>query len=341
MERKNLSTSALLTSTWVAALIFGGVGLSGCTSLFFQPSRDRYPYLELDRLSAKTVELRAPDQTKISAWLLSSTEARRQHPEIKSAPGLRADEVRGITLQFHGNAENMTSHYRFQLWLLFEGWDVLTFDYRGYGMSGGDPSNLRGVLSDSVVAVEWAQTEAKKRNLPLVIFGQSLGASLAIDALAELDSPSTSGALNESSVENLRLLVIDSAFYSFTSVAREKLSEVWFLWPFQWLGWVFVSDELSAHRRLKNVKPGALGSFATPAIFLHSENDPVVPSGQGLRLYEIYPGEKVRWTTREPGHVNTLFAEPSTDVPPKTFHRENLKKRLLEISKAWTTRASK
>lgn len=275
-------------------------------------------------------------------------EARKNHPGIKRPADLKPEEVRGVALQFHGNAENMTSHYRFQLWLLFEGWDVLTFDYRGYGSSGGDPSNLSGVRDDGVSAIRWAHDLSKERNLPLVIFGQSLGGNLLTASLGEFE---------KSDLEQLKLLVIDSSFYSFRSIAREKLSDVWFLWPFQWLGWILVSDELSASRRLKLVSPEAPGPFEVPALFLHSEADPVVSNRQGERLFAIYPGKKERWTTREPGHVNTLFSEiyydskkesgakgkqdslkneteAGVEISTTAVHREKLKARLRELKSA-------
>lgn len=313
MELQSLPTLALLT----IAL------LTGCTSVFFQPSRVRYPYLEVDELSAKTETLISKDGTKLSAWAIDSVQSRKNHPEIATPKDLAANEKRGIALQFHGNAENMTSHYRFQLWLLFEGWDVLTFDYRGYGMSAGDTSNLDGVRDDGVAAIEWANKIAKEKNLPLVIFGQSLGANIAVSAMKEMNP------------DRLKLFVVDSSFYSFTSIAREKLSDVWFLWPFQWLGWLLVSDELSAGPKLENLTPTTLGAFKTPAIFLHSLNDPIVSNRQGEKLYGVYPSEKIRWTTAEPGHVNTLFAEPNKDVPPKTVYREKLKVRLRELQGSW------
>ena len=309
MERQNLPTLALLA----AFTLF----TTACTSVFFQPTQRRFPLLENDRLSAETVALTSSDGTKLSAWRLSSIDARRAHPEIVRVEDLRPDETRGVALQFHGNAENMSSHYQFMLWLLYEGWDVLTFDYRGYGQSDGDPSNLSGVLGDGVAAISWADRTAKEKNLPLVVFGQSLGASIAMSALEE-HRPTT-----------LKLLVIDSAFYSFTSIAQEKLSGVWFMWPFQWLGYLLVSNQLSAGPRFE--RAGADSVFGTPAIFLHSEEDPVVSNRQGEKLFSAYPGPKVRWTTKEPGHVNTLFADMTRDEPTKSLAREKLKVRLTEI----------
>ncbi len=310
MVRQNLPTSDVLALVYsksavlnlATAILILGSTMLGCTGVFFQPSRSRYPNLELEKLSAETVYLKSADGTKIAAWRIRSS--KRQRPE-----------PRGFTLQFHGNAENMTTHYQFQTWLLDEGWDVLTFDYRGYGESEGETSNLDGVLADGVAALKWADELSLETTRPLVIFGQSLGASIAVSALAEYHP------------QNFKLLVIDSGFYSFTSIAQEKLSESWFLWPVQWLGHVLVSDELSAAPRLKLAKP----VFKTPAIFLHSENDPVVSNRQGEKIFAAYPGPKVRWTTKEPGHVNTLFADVSNAPPWTSMSREKLKSRLREI----------
>ena len=325
-----VSTSAVLRILFGSALaLSAALFTGGCTTVFFQPSKTRYPYLELDKLSAEPVTLVSKDQTKISAWRIRSTLARRNHPEIKTAANLKPDETRGLSLQFHGNAENMTSHYRFQLWLLFEGWDVLTFDYRGYGLSEGNPKNLEGVREDGNAALNWADDLAMKENLPLVIFGQSLGANIALSSL------------KETSVDRLQLLIVDSSFYSFTSIAREKLSSVWFLWPFQWLGWLLVSNELSAANALQSSQPPGPKNFSTPALFLHSRNDPIVSNTQGEKLYDLYPGPKERWTTEEPGHVNTLFSEVTDEKTPKSPHREKLKVKLLEVFRSGERPTSK
>lgn len=317
MDRQSLPTHiVLVVMVGLSAL------LASCTGIFFQPTKSRYPFVELDRLRYETLTLDSPNtnapSSKIKAWRFSSVENRKARPDLPTAKGLDATATKGIALQFHGNAENMTSHYRFLAWLLFEGWDVITFDYRGYGDSEGKPADLGGTLNDGRTLLRYANDAAEKSNLPFVVFGQSLGGNIAISSLADpgLKLPS------------LRLLVIDSSFYSFTSIAREKLSDVWLLWPFQHLGWLLVSNRLSAGPKLKDQDLEALWK-SRPAIFLHSKNDPIVSVRQGTMLFESYPGPKVQWTTDEPGHVNTLFADV---VEGKSKHREALKIRLLEIS---------
>lgn len=286
MERTGLPTHSLLKIAVTVALACS----TGCTSLFFQPTHTRYPYLELDRLIATTKTITSKDGTLLKAWLFDSTANIKQYGKSPVTP------KKGVALQFHGNAENMTSHYRFMIWLLFEGWDVITFDYRGYGDSEGSPSKLGGVKEDGIAALQFAEAHAAEMQKPLVIFGQSLGGNIAISALAEYQPP------------NLSLLVLDSSFYSFRSIAKEKLGSVWFLWPLQPLGYALVSDTLGAGPILESEKT------KTPfknmrALFLHSANDPVVSYRQGDMLYEAYPGPKLRMTTNVQGHVNALASD--------------------------------
>ena len=283
MERTNLPAHSLLKLLIAIVLL----ATAGCTSLFFQPTHTRYPYLELDRLIATTKTLTSKDGTPLKAWVFDSTANIKQYGKQPVIP------KKGVALQFHGNAENMTSHYRFMIWLLFEGWDVITFDYRGYGDSEGSPSKLSGVKEDGIAALQFAEALASEIGKPLVVFGQSLGGNIAVAALSEYQPPS------------LSLLILDSSFYSFRSIAKEKLGSVWFLWPLQPLGYALVSNALGAGPILESDKTRAAFKNMR-ALFLHSTNDPVVSYRQGDLLYESYPGPKLRMTTDALGHVNAL-----------------------------------
>lgn len=280
---------SILPTRFILKTLVAGVCLllSGCTSLFFQPTHTRYPYLELDRLLTETVTFTSKDGTALKAWVFDSVANQKQYGKTALV------SKKGVALQFHGNAENMTSHYRFMIWLLFEGWDVITFDYRGYGDSAGSPHSLTGIKSDGVAALQLAEAHAMKIDKPLVVFGQSLGGNVAVSALAEYQPP------------HLSLLVLDSSFYSFRSIAREKLKSVWFLWPLQPLGYVLISNELGAGPILEASPPTSPFSKIR-ALFLHSTHDPVVSNRQGEMLYASYPGPKLKITTQVPGHVNAL-----------------------------------
>jgi fermentation-respiration switch protein FrsA (DUF1100 family) len=244
--------------------------LTGCTNLFFQP--DHALHFHPDRVGAKWED--APfvsaDGTKLAGlWF----------PAKAATP-------KGVVVQFHGNGQNLTSHFLYVYWLALEGWDVFVFDYRAYGASRGEKS-LSGAVADGAAALAYARSRAAGR--PLVVIGQSLGGALA---LASLKSDGGAG---------VKALVLDSTFSSFQRVARERLTRWWGTWPLQWLAYVLVSDRYAPIRLIAD-RP------VVPLLMFHAPGDPVVPFAEGRRLYDAATGTKEFWEIPGTGHTEALGA---------------------------------
>jgi alpha-beta hydrolase superfamily lysophospholipase len=259
--------------------------------VFFQPSRDRYPFLEHDQLKAEEVTFQSDDGTKLAAWYLSASAAAKAHPDLVAKEFKdRTERPRGLVVQWHGNAENMTSHYRFLAWITLQGYDLLTFDYRGYGASEGE-KDVDGIYQDARAMIRHASALAKEKNLPLIFVGQSLGGSLLLRALSEVHP------------NNLKLLVIEAAFYGHRQIAREKLASLWFTWPLQWLPYLLISD------RYKPGGPDLQKLPPVPKILIYSYEDPVIPYHHGEQLFADMTEPKELWSVHVSGHVLGLFAE--------------------------------
>lgn len=249
------------------------------------------------------------DGTKLATWYFPTLENVKKKPELVFAE--KPTETRAIVVQFHGNAENMTTHYRFLSWLPFNGYDLLTFDYRGYGQSVGK-KNITGIFSDVKAMLHYADQLASEKHLPLIVYGQSLGGSLLLRAL------------QETSLTNLKLIVIESSFWGYQMIAREKLAGFWLTWPFQWLAYLLVSD---------HYRPGGKGLEKlppVPKVLIYSEHDPVVPINHGEELFRDLKDPKYFWKHSTPGHVNAMFVEQGK-------YREEL----LAMMKAVTARADR
>ncbi len=260
----------------------------GCTTLFFQPNRDIYPFIYAQKLAVEDMHFTSHDGTHLRGWYLSSTENRRRFPEITHS----TLPTRGLVLQFHGNAENMTSHYQNVAWMLFQGYDILTFDYRGYGQSEGTPDRV-GIYEDTVAALHWGEAEATARHLPLIVYGQSLGGSLLMRALEDEKAPAV-----------VKAAIIESAFYSYQQIAREKLKMTWVTWPFQWLAWILISDQFSpgSEKLLQRVSP-------LPVLLLYSDQDTIVPVHHGQQFLAQLKQPKELWVHSNPGHINSMWVE--------------------------------
>ena len=255
--------------------------LAGCTNVFLQPDH-------------------------VHRYLPTREEGNWEEARFKSADGTdllgiwfnaRKTPSKGVIVHFHGNGENMTSHYLFVYWLASEGYDVFTFDYRGYGGSGGKKS-LAGAVEDSVAALRLARARAGGSRERLVVLGQSLGGALAL------------AALDRDGGEGVRGVILDSTFASYRETARIKLGSVWPTWALQYpLSALLISDRWAPKRLVARRKP-------VPLLMLHSPGDPVVPYAQGRKLFDLAPGPKEFWKIEGAGHTEALYLRASRYRPP-------------------------
>lgn len=166
---------------------------------------------------------------------------------------------------FHGNAEDIgdvafiLNSYRLQ------GVNVLCFDYRGYGQSGGS-STEKNVLSDASVVLDYAIANFGVDPEEVIFHGRSLGGGVAMDLAVER------GAAG---------LILES---SFLSVYRLFL-------PMDWLP----GDKFVNFRKAPDLE--------CPTLVMHGKKDDVVPFEHGEELASLVPEGLLRthWF-EEAGH---------------------------------------
>ncbi|MFL5815611.1 MAG: alpha/beta hydrolase [Bdellovibrionia bacterium] len=264
--------SCLSLSTFLA------LGTSSCSSLFYFPSHTLYYSPKRLGYEAKQVSFHAQDGTTLYAWLFKP-------PEGSTPP-------RGTIIQFHGNAENMSSHYLSLAWLVEQGYQLVAFDYRGYGKSEGDPSQ-KGTYLDALAALDLAWKFHQENHAQhFIVFGQSLGGAIATRALQDFPQK-----------DKVDLLVLDSTFTSYKSVARRKLASFWLTWPISPLGGLLVSDSYNAEDALKDNK--------SPVLIIHDRSDPVMPFSCGEDSYRLATAKKEFWQLDQGDHI-AAFNNPQS-----------------------------
>lgn len=285
-------------------LIFSIFIQIGCTNLFLVPSRDEFANPNQFHLTYKNGFFESQDGTQLNYWYLPAQSKKVESEKLDR----QLEKQKALILQVHGNAENLTSHFRGLAWMSLENFDFMIFDYRGYGASEKE-KDIKGAFEDTQAAIRKAQGLAKEKNIPLIIYGQSLGGSLTLRALSEMEK-----------IQELKAVVIESSFSSFQRISREKLRDVWFLWPFQWLPYFFISDRYEpATHRLKRLSP-------VPVILIHGRQDPIVGFNHSSIIIEHLAEPKELWDHNIPGHTNAMFIE---DLK----YRRKLLDRLNEILK--------
>lgn len=183
-----------------------------------------------------------------------------------------------VALLLHGNGGNITQLDSI-LRVLRDRHNlaVMTFDYRGYGRSEGQP-NEAGILMDARAARAWLARRTGVRESDIVVFGRSLGGGVAVDLAAN---------------DGARGLVLTSTFTSLPDVGAHHFR--------------LVPTHLLMTNRLDSLQK--IGRYQGPLLQSHGDADRVVPYSLGVTLFEAAPGPKRFVTIAGGGHNDPWNAE--------------------------------
>lgn len=251
--------------------------LQGCSDVFFRPQQTMLITPARIGLDYQDISLQSRDGVRLHAWYLPAQ-----------------GEARGTVLFLHGNAENISTHIASVYWLPAQHYNVLLLDYRGYGSSAGTAS-LAGSLSDVEAALAWLASRPEVRAQGMAVLGQSLGGALAVYAVA-----------HSRYRDQIKALIIDSAFADYRRIVREKLADFWLTWPLQWPLSLTVDDEYSPINAIGDISP-------IPLLIIYSEHDPVVPPQHAEELYRAAKEPKLMWRVAQGGHIQALMHQENRE----------------------------
>ena len=228
--------------------------------LIFQPRplpEAQRVVIEQRQAPARSLFLQAADGTRLHAW------------HLPGAPGAP------LVLYFGGNAEEVSRMLpRVAAQTPGSGW--LLVDYRGYGASGGTPSES-ALVADALQWHDHAKSQLGAGRI--VVLGRSLGSAVAVQVAAER------GAAG---------VILVTPYDSMTNVARHY-------YPF------LPVRLLLKHPFDSLARAPAIGA---PLLCLVAERDEVIPVVHSKRLFEAWNGPK-RWVElRGAGH-NSADEEPA------------------------------
>ena len=258
------------------ALVLGSValffGVRWVESLLtFHPARLDAKHPPKPPAGAENVWFTSADGTQLHGWYLSS----------ETSPATAS------IIYFHGNGGNVTNVGWWGQTLAERGFNVLLFDYRGYGLSDGTASNEADLYSDGDAAFAFVVNEKHAPRERVVLYGQSLGTAVATDVATRC----ACGAL-----------ILESGFGSASSLASRQLP----LLP-RWLHFLG-RNRFESARKLKSVN--------VPVLITHGDPDLTIPTDEGRALYAaanepkkllIYPGAGHGvFSSAGPGYLDQL-----------------------------------
>lgn len=242
--------------------------LGGCNSIYFLPMKPWVQNPANQGLAYEDIVLLHPRGMRIHGWWLPAE-----------------GSSRGTVYFLHGNAQNISTHIMNVAWLPAQGFNVFLLDYRGYGLSEGKP-DLQGARRDIQLGLDWLRQSGRLADRPLVVFGQSLGASLAMPVLAQ-----------ENNLGRYDCVISEAAFSGYRDIVNDVMKRSWVLWPWRPLVVPFQprrADPLDS-----------IGAVRAPLLLLHSEEDEVIPFSHGEALYQA-AGERREFQRLRGSHIASL-----------------------------------
>jgi hypothetical protein len=223
-------------------------------ALLYVPARGAYP--PPPGLAAEDLAIETADGERLHAWWIRARGASLGH-----------------LLYCHGNGGTLVDRAPHARLLSAAGFDVLLFDYRGYGASTGRPAEA-GTHLDARAARETLLAREEVDPRRVIYLGESLGGAVAL-ALA-LEAPPAG-------------LILQSAFTSVRDVARVH-------YPF--IPRAVVPDAYPSLRLIPELR--------APLLVLHGRRDEIVPVAHGERLHAAAPEPKTLRVFADVGHNDLL-----------------------------------
>ncbi len=255
------------------ACVAGYLRFVGFDGQFYYPDRDDYGGLEECGLKAEDVYFPTRDGEMLHGWFFAAQ------------PRVGETAARGTVIHFHGNAANITNHVPLVSWLPAAGYNLLMFDYRGYGKSTGKVTRA-GTIIDGNAVLDYTLTRADVRGRPIFFYGQSLGGAVAVVVAA--DRPEVAGVVAESTFSNYRRI----------AAAHVKRQLQW-NWLASGLAWMAISHGYEPLDAVPRLSP-------RPLLVIVGEKDEVCFPELGRELYAAAKEPKELWEVSGANHLEVL-----------------------------------
>ena len=206
------------------------------------------------------IRIAGQDGTRLHGWLRHTAGGPQAH---------------GLVIYFGGNAEEVSGQMHDAPMLA--PWSVAAFNYRGYGLSEGRPSE-EALTADALVIYDRL---AKRDDIDadrIVVFGRSLGSGVAVHLAAS---------------RPVRAAMLVSPFDSLRSIARKQ-------YPFVPVSLLLKHPFDSLARA-----PG----IEAPLLVMAGENDGLIPPESSQRLHDAWAGPK-QWTLVPEADHNDIQIHP-------------------------------
>ncbi|HSZ67489.1 MAG TPA: alpha/beta hydrolase [Xanthobacteraceae bacterium] len=226
---------------WIAAIAFVFYVALAATVYFAQRSLMYFP----DTAHVAPADAGLPEANEVPLTAVDGTQIHVWHVAPR--------DNKPVIIYFHGNGGSLPGRVdRFRR-LIKDGIGLVGVEYRGYGGSGGTPTE-QGLIADAQAAYAFAT--ARYPVSQIVVWGESLGSGVAVALAAE---------------KPVGRVILEAPFTSTEAVGARHY---WYL-PVRFL----MKDQFRSDERI--------GKVTAPLMIMHGVLDRTVPYAMGEEMFEL------------------------------------------------------
>ena len=204
-----------------------------------------------------------------------------------------------LLLFFHGNAGNLSDNLEYLNLLHGSGFPIFIFDYRGFGKSEGEPFRENDLYQDARGALAYLESHGWRHG-NMIYFGQSLGSAVALQMALEATPAG---------------LVLESSFTSMKAIVKHVSPLAYY--AVGWWGINLPFDNLAKIARIE-----------VPLLFIHGDQDPVVPVEMTRQLYSRAGAPKMLMIISGAGHCSAFLRDGSAYLAVWSSYLRSISARL-------------
>ena len=174
--------------------------------------------------------------------------------EVINALLFKAKNSKGVIFYQHGNAGSLETWGERAVDFTAENYDVLMYDYRGFGKSSGRIKSEKMLYNDALMIYKKLLYDYKERDI--IVYGMSLGTGIAAKLAYE---------------NNPRTLILETPYFNFYDVAK--------------LHYPYLPNSILLHYQFKTNK--LLPEIKAPIFLFHGTEDETVPYNSSERLLSL------------------------------------------------------
>jgi fermentation-respiration switch protein FrsA (DUF1100 family) len=257
------------------------------------------------------VEFRTSDGVNIVAWWIPALAVNSRgatHPQVSELWGKQT------ALVCHGLASSKSNQLILARQLVPGGYNVLAFDFRAHGESGGQLATFGAKEKhDVLAAVAWLKMNRAQQSQRIVGVGASMGAAALISAASDPTDPSAA------SIDAIAAYACYDDLWDMTRSA----TDTYFAPPLDWLllhvGLPIAEAQTGADLLHYSPAHDAANLWPRPILLIHGERDDVIDFTRGQALLDAASQPKYHLFFPEGGHNDIIENETAAKIVLEFF----------------------